>query len=324
MKKLNNRINITGIVVDCTFEVKDNRNGDSCITGDLILRTDDNSEHTISYYSNEFKKGSNEVNSFFTDYERFKDNVITLKNCEEDEEPTVVRISDGEFNINDYKNKETGELVNFVKINGRWLNERNILKTSKKNEATFNVTGIIDSITDEIKNNEVTGDLLITLSVFKQMQNKDDKTDFEVVELFPMEFKVKQNIADEFKKYFNESDLVSLQGNVVNRIDTKNITVSHTFGGDETKVINVPIREYEIKTGDIENIYDIEGLTPEVIEQLREKRKVKLREIKNGVVNPSKDNNVKPTKNFFKEAAETIESEKTTTVKKNTKNPFRP
>lgn len=327
MKRLNNRINITGIVVDCTFDIKENKNGDNCIAGDLIIRTDDGSEHTVSYYSNEFKRDSNEVNSFFSAYEKFKETVRTVKNCEDDETPDTVRISDGEFTINDYKNKETGELVNFIKVNGRWLNERNVVKSRKANIATFDVTGIIDSIREEIKNDELTGDLIITMSIFKQKQNKDNKNDFEVVELFPINLKVKQNIADAFKSVYHEGVLASLQGELVNKTDTVEVTISHAFGGDETKIVTTTIRDYEVRTGDtpIEDVTQIEGLTPEVIEQLREKRNVKLREIKNGVVNPNKEYNNKPSKNFFKEAAESIESEKSTDVKKNDKkNPFRP
>lgn len=300
IKKLNNNVKIVGTLVDCTFEVKENNDGKNYISGDLILRTEDGSEHKVQYFANEFKKDSNEKNKLFDSYKDFADNCRSIKNCEDDDAPDVINISEGMFFVNDYKDKSTGKVRTSVNINSKFINfvSPKMIDTVQQS-SKFEIDCIINNIEDEIKNDEPTGNLTVSVSMFRQIQDgfgRDVK--YEISEIFPMTLTVDNELSDAFKNYYSIGCIATLQGEIINKADTEEQLIKHNFGESEKKVVTTYTRQYLVKSGDdpIYDLSEIEGLSSEVVAQLESKRKIKLQEIMSGVTNKLTNKTAPPTR----------------------------
>ena len=60
IKQTTNVVNVVGVLVKNGLECKVNSKGADCISGSLVLRTNDGSEHQIDYYANKLTKEGKE------------------------------------------------------------------------------------------------------------------------------------------------------------------------------------------------------------------------------------------------------------------------
>ena len=294
MKKTINNVKITGELVKNTLKEFTTKNGVEAISGEVILRTDDGSEHEISLYANKYKKDSNkqftdEVNQLYTKYLNvidFKD----LEHCEDGESPDVVSVTDGMFIDNDFKSK-SGDVISKTEISARFVDlvsAKN--RESAPKEARFEVEGIIASIETEMKNDEPTGNLEIVLNAIGQKAEgfgKDAK--YEADKLIPIKMIVPKSIVDGFNTVgYYVGCYAKFTGLVINTVEMTTTTEKQAFGKPITKTIKTYIVRNEIVSGgEPSTIFDHE-LTQEIVDTLIAKRKQKLVEVAQGVDDKSK------------------------------------
>lgn len=284
MKEFKNEIRIAGILVTHTLEEttyeKDGKTVE-CVRGEVVVRTADDGEHTVKFFSNRYTKEGNEskvykaLQTVMTEYK-------TLK--EFPDEPDYVEISSARFGINDYMSANKNEVVSFNTVSANFIKriENNKIEMTPLT-ATFEVEGVIASITDEIIKNEPTGNVNVTMNVITQNRNGNGKSaTYEVNDMFPLKMVVPADLADTFKGIYSEGCFTKFTGTLINRAETKTVVEKQAFGGDVTKTFTNTVRRIEIHTGvDPVDIYSVE-LTDDICSQLIAKRKAKLAEVENG------------------------------------------
>lgn len=295
MKKTINRVQITGELVKNTLKEFTTKDGVEAVSGEIILRTSDGSEHKIELYSNKYKKDANgqftdDINYFYKVYTNAIENYKDLEHCEDGEIPDVVTVSDGMFVDRDFKGKN-GDVISKTEISARHIDVVSAKnRDSVVREAKFEIEGIVEKIEPEIKKDEPTGNIIVVLNAIGQRSDgygKDAK--YEPDKLIPIKLVVSKDIAPDFNSVgYYAGCYAKFVGLVVNTTEITTVTEKQAFGGDVTKTFTDYIVHNEIKSGsEPSTIFDHE-LTQDVVDTLVAKRKQKLVEIKQGVDDKSK------------------------------------
>lgn len=302
MKELTNRVTVTGKLVKNNIEEFQTKKGEDAIGGSLVLRTADNSEHEIGFFAYKFKKDENknftmEESYFYKEYLNAMNNLKDIEHCSVGENPDVISITDGFFTDNDFKDPNSGNVISNNKISARFIN-----KVEPKDhdstvlEAKFEVEGIIDSISNEVKKDIPTGNLVITILSFNQRQTDyKDSNSYEIDHLIPVKMIVDSSMATAFRQAgYYEGGYAKFVGVIINTVEIVKQVEKAAFGTDIEKEVKSYIRKNEIKSGTaVSTIFEHE-LTQEVVDALKAKRKAKLAEIKSGVSNNGEDLPFKP------------------------------
>ena len=190
MRKFINEVTITGDLVkselvEKTITTKDGKQVE-VITGSVYLRTADKSEFEVRLYTNKFKKDSSEETYFYKEYSKFMEDMISIETAVEGQVPSVVTASSCEIRPNDYKSKNTGDVISSTVINGKFLkieSQKEAEIISK--EATFTIEGIIGKIEDEMdKNSNLTGNKTVVLYPIRQKtEDFSNENAYEVDEI---------------------------------------------------------------------------------------------------------------------------------------------
>lgn len=288
MRAFINKVDVAGILVKHTLEESTYGNDVDCIRGEVIVRTADDNEHTIKFFSNKYTKDDNgnftETESkIYKSLSTVMSEYNSLEDCPDD--PDYVSISGGSFAINDYKN-EKNEITTFNTIQSNFIS-----RISKdKIEATplvakFEIEGVITAITDEVIKNETTGNLIVAMNVITQKKTgrgKDAK--YEVRDMFPIKLFVPSDLAEAFRGIYSEGMFAKFTGTLVNKTETTTKIEKQAFGSDIEKTYTNTVRRFEIASGsDPMTIYDSDiDLTDDICSQLDAKRKAKLAEVMSG------------------------------------------
>jgi hypothetical protein len=291
MKELINKVFITGTLVKSTFEEFVTKKGVDAIGGSLVLRTDDNSEHEVKYYSNKYKKDdkkqfTNEESKLFKDYLEFATNLKDLEHCREGEIADVITIGNGSIGINDYKSPKDGEVKSYNEISAKFINKvgNKDLETTPK-IAKFEVEGIVEKITDEIIKDVPTGNLVVKLNAIRQIADgygKDAK--YEVDSLVPIKLVVDKSMATPFKQAgYYDGCYAKFVGSIINTTDVQEVVEKQVFGEDNVHIVKTTVKKYEIKSGSAPSSIFEHELTQEIIDALVAKRKQALVEVKSGL-----------------------------------------
>lgn len=291
MREFINNVKVAGILVKHTLEettYEKNNNTVECIRGEVVIRTADDGEHTVKYFANRYTKDGNESKV----YKALQTVINEYRTLEEfPDDPDYVEITSAHFGVNDYMSSNKNEVVSFNTVSANFINriEKSKLETTPLT-ATFEVEGVIASITDEIIKNEPTGNVNVTMNVITQIRNGNGKSaTFEVNDMFPLKMVVPADLADTFKGIYSEGGFTKFTGVLINRAETKTVVEKQAFGGDVTKTFTNTVRRIEILTGvNPVDIYSVE-LTDDICSQLIAKRKAKIDEVKNGTKKSSGD-----------------------------------
>lgn len=296
MKELINKALITGTLVKNTFEEFTTKKGADAISGSLILRTSDDSEHEVKFYANKYKKDENkqftsEEGYFYKAYMDAQANLKDLEHCNEGEIADVITVTDGSIGVNDYKAKD-GEVKSYNEISAKFINkvEHKDLETTPK-IAKFEVEGIVESIKDEIVKDIPTGNLIVKLNAIKQRADgfgKDAK--YEADSLIPIRLVVDKSMATIFRQagYF-DGCYAKFVGVLINTTDIQEVVEKQAFGEDNVKTVKTTIKKYEIKSGTAPSSIFEHELTQDVVDALISKRKQALLEVKSGVAASTDD-----------------------------------
>lgn len=297
MKELINQVTITGTLVKKSLEEFITKKGVDAIGGSLVLRTSDDSEHEVKFYSNKYKKDenkqfTNEESYFYGKYKEAQENLKDLENCKEGEIADVISIGkDGTIGVNDYKGKD-GEVKSFNEISAKFINKVELkdLDTTPK-IAKFEVEGLVESITEEIIQNNPTGNLIVKLNAIKQLQDgfgKDAK--FNVDSLIPIRLIVDKSMAQLFRQAgYYDGCYAKFVGSLINTTEKIEVIEKQAFGEDNVHVSNKTVRRYEIKSGSNPSSLFEHELTQEIVDALISKRKTALAEIKSGVASSDEE-----------------------------------
>ena len=290
MKELKNLVTVTGKLVKNNIEEFTTKSGNEAIGGSLTLRTADNSEHEINFFTNKYKKDeqknfTSEESYFYKEYVNAMENLKDMEHCSEGEIPDIISITDGSFTANDFKDKKTGEVVSSNKISARFINrvdpkdyESTIL------EAKFEVEGIIESIADEVIKNEPTGNLVIKMNAIGQRADGFGKdANYEADSIIPIKMTVDKAMAEAFRNAgYYDGCFTKLAGVVINSVDIQEVVEKAAFGTDIVRKVKTTIRKNDVKSGVTASTIFEHELSQEIIDALKAKRKAKLAEIKAG------------------------------------------
>ena len=299
MRKFLNEVTITGDLVkselvEKTITTKDGKQVE-VITGSVYLRTADKSEFEVRLYTNKFKKDSSEETYFYKEYSKFMEDMISIETAVEGQVPSVVTASSCEIRPNDYKSKNTGDVISSTVINGKFLkieSQKEAEIISK--EATFTIEGIIGKIEDEMdKNSNLTGNKTVVLYPIRQKtEDFSNENAYEVDEIYEYKCVIEQDLVAAFDSVgYYEGCFVELTGKMVNTMEVKTEVIQQAFGAPIEKKKTTIVKKNVVKSGsNPSTIYDVE-LTDELVEALKQRRVKKLEEIKLDVGNKQQNNN---------------------------------
>ena len=304
MREFKNTVSITGLLTEMNLatESRDGKpyikDGNPFITGDVVVKTEDGSQHRVSFFSYKFKRGSNgnitdEKSAIYAGYETVIDEYKDVKRFKEDAD--YVTLSNCRFSANDYFDSNKQRVIEYVNVGSLFidrLTREGYDELETKNKiAKFELEGVVKEVDEETNSTgELTGKLKISLDVIGQKVNYKDKT-AEPREIFTVKLTVMEDMKQVFLSAgYDVGDFVKLSGNLINTIEEVEVVEKQAFGEDLVKVFKNSIRYYKVTSGgSAQSIYD-DGidLTDEIIEQLQNARNEKLKNLKNGV---SKSNN---------------------------------
>lgn len=274
-KQSTNNINITGVLVSSTLAKKslvDKVTGQpyEAISGELVIRTMDGSEHEVSLFSKRLTKTGAE-SKMFTSYNTIMTEYKSLEKFPE--EADVISVNGAEFGVNDYKNKE-GEIKTFTQINGKFVNRVTLDKIETTPQiATFEVEGQVVVLAPETYKNEPTGNGEIQIIAFGYGGT-----------IIPIKLIVPKELVEGFGSVgFFETGMAKLTGNLINTKEVKTVVEKQSFGADLVKEVTNTVRRFEVLGGSPKGtIYDF-GITDVELEQAKTKRRLKLEEVRNRV-----------------------------------------
>lgn len=299
MRKFINEVTITGDLVkselvEKTITTKDGKQVE-VITGSVYLRTADKSEFEVRLYTNKFKKDSSEETYFYKEYSKFMEDMISIETAVEGQVPSVVTASSCEIRPNDYKSKNTGDVISSTVINGKFLkieSQKEAEIISK--EATFTIEGIIGKIEDEMdKNSNLTGNKTVVLYPIKQRTDDyNNENSYEPDEIYEFKGVIEKDLVAAFDSVgYYEGCFVELTGKMVNTMEVKTEVIQQAFGAPIEKKKTTIVKKNVVKSGsNPSTIYDVE-LTDELVEALKQRRVKKLEEIKSDIGNKQQNNN---------------------------------
>lgn len=282
MEQSTNKINITGVLVKKGLEIRNVGEDNECISGSLVLRTDDGSEHEVNYYANKYKKDengniTNEISKMYTGYETIIAEYTSLEDDKENAD--VIKIGMGEYSANDFKSPKDGSVVSTNKIRAKFANRL----TDQEKEvtpkvATFELSGIVTKMQPEMIKDQPTGNGLVMLDVIGYGGT-----------IIPVKLTIPSDLVTPFGNAgFYETGVGKFTGNLVNTKTVETIVEKQAFGDDKVEEKTVTKKLNEVRGGSPLGTLDVLKITQEEYATAQSKRRLKLDEIKNGV-NKSKE-----------------------------------
>ena len=290
MREFKNNVTITGVLVKNGIEEFTTKKGVEAIGGTLVIRTQDGSEHEVNVYANKYKKDSNgnetgETSYFYNKYVEAKENLVALETAGDMQFPSVLRIADGEFTVNDFKGQD-GNIITNNKINCKFINvvEPKDLETTVQ-EAKFEVEGIIESITDEIVKGAPTGDLIVKFNAIQTARIDSngnytydkEKGKVTATGIVPIKLKVDKSMVSAFRTAnYYDGCFTKFIGKLINTTEIVEIVEPQAFGEDVHRQVKTYVKKYEIKSGGTATTIESVELTHDIVTMLINKRKEEL------------------------------------------------
>ncbi len=285
MRNFMNNVQVTGVVVKDTIGDFTTRDGKELLGGSLVIRTRDGSEVEVNVITNRYKKDTYEESYFYTYYTKLKENLVTLENADDPTLASVVRITDGEFIDNVFKNAN-GDTIESNKINCKFINviEPNKVQDTVQ-QAIFAVEGIVTGINDEMVNNMPTGNLIVYLDMIQtNLVDANGNPTFDKTKgkvnpygIVPIKLKVDKDMAQAFKSAgYYTGCFAKFVGNVINTVEVERTLEQMAFGEPVVKEIKKHIKCYLVKSGVAPTTPEAQELTQDVLTMLRNARKAKI------------------------------------------------
>ena len=259
LQEAENKVHIEGTVVEVKIEKGKLPDGREIIKGDVDIKVDEDSTHTVSMFSMKLNKDK-EVSGIYKGIE-------TIMN--EYQPGDRVRITQGNVRLNEYIGRD-GTLKSYPQINSNFVNR---LKDTDAFEpkATFAFEMLVANVSEEMKNDEETGRAIIKgyIPIYGG-------------EIIPFETVVSDPRAVEYViSNYEKGQTVSVHGDIVNQTFITRREIEVGFGDPQINTSTRTVREYLIKGGsapyeeDSKNAFDLK-----LVKKALEAREAKIEEMK--------------------------------------------
>lgn len=274
-----NKVNLEGILKELKLEAKDD-----VISGDIVILTSPNSEHTVTTYVNRLTKSNTENKAYkglqtvmrdFVSVAALMSNKEDPKTYEEAVElATKVRINNAKLGRNEFYVSGSGEFVSNVSVNANFFNH--ITDDSFTPKAEFEIECYVEKIRKEIKKDEETGRLIL-----------DTIIPLYGGRVIPMEFVADGDVAEYLENNYEERKTCSIWGDLINVVE-RTTEKKSGFGKDKETVKANYKRELLI-TGGAESQYDEDNKNAYTTDQIKEAWKVRETEYLPEMLKKSQD-----------------------------------
>lgn len=305
IKETLNNVEITGVLVKNGLEVRNSGQEDENISGALVLRTEDGSEHDIRYYATRFKKKdgkfTSEESKLYPSYITMLENYksldmlqagIELSDVKLGEDVDVIKTGSATFKDNDFMGKD-GNIVSTNQLKATFANRvKPETIESTVRTAKFEVSGIITKMELETrKDGSQTGNGIVRLDMIGYQGT-----------IIPIKLTVPQAIMEGFGQAgFYETGSAKFTGHIINTSKEEEVREKQSFGEDNVYTRTITVKRYEICGGSPLGTLESLGLTQEQYEMGKSKRRLKLEEVKN---NDGATNSQPTQQNAFTQAPE--------------------
>jgi len=234
-----NKVSIVGVVKENNLEYYE-KEGRRAVRGDLVIKTGENSEHKLKCYAGEItSKGK--VNPSFNSLEKAMSytSLATLMASgisKEDalEQASKVVVDGAKLKMNDYYNSNKKDISSYPEISFSFI------ETVKKEftpQAFFDIEGVVTKMTPEIKDEEETGRLRMTVVSFDYHGNA-----------MPFEFVTSQEAGSYLEANYEIGKTSNLWGELVSTIDVV-VQEKEGFGSSKTQTFENITNEMLILSG---------------------------------------------------------------------------
>jgi len=253
-----NNVIIVGTLNELNIEEKVSGEGKEYISGVASIRVDQEvggkkveNVIPVRMFSMKYKKDGSS-NAIYESISKMKDNFISLSAAETPAQASKVLISGGQLQENMWLDKSTNQPKTSFQISTNFMKAA---KSEDEERATFELSGVIGDIKDEMKNDEETGRLLIKFIVVGY-QGKVD-----VIQLIAENPTAVNHIRNNWEK----GDTVTLTGVINMTYTVKTWTEEQGFGEPIKRQRTESRRELIITGGspsglDEEYSYDMDAI----------------------------------------------------------------
>lgn len=310
MQRLKNEVAFSGQLVKNNLKLSTNGQGVENISGNLVLRDSKNSEFIVNVFCDAIKSTRNGSNIQYTGeknraFEGLK-TILTYQGMDIVPDGNVI-ISNaktyggedicGYYSCKDYINKDN-ELVSLYQINASFMTSDTSNIDVNDLKCVLSLNGIIESILPEQSHDgELTGNSIINFLVLNTKGGW--ATDDAVLDsCYPIKLLLPKRLVENFESCgYYEGCYTNFVAKIVNIEKEEKLVTSMALGDDIVKVLKTVEKYNEIigatPPTDVSEI----GITPDMIDALKNKREYHLEELKkNGYLgnkNSNSGNNLK-------------------------------
>lgn len=296
MEQTLNNINIVGVLVKKSLEVRNQGEENECISGSLVLRTEDGSEHEINYFANKYKKDkdgnfTSEESKMYASYETIMTDYISL---EDDKElADTIKVGRCEFTANDFKSPKDGNLISTTKLRANFANRLDSQeKETTPKVAKYEISGVVTKMYPETIKDVPTGKGIVMVDVIGYNGT-----------IIPVKLTIDEHLVDAFSKAgFYEGGAGKFNGHIINTKVVETIVEKQAFGEDLVKEITTTKKMNEVCGGSPLSGFEALKITQDEYATAQSKRRLKLDEIKNGTekgkASSNTQSNQQPTNPF--------------------------
>lgn len=266
LREAANQVQVEGLFAENRMEIVE-VDGMKVIRGEFDVEVAEGEVHTFRVYATEKKKDGTD-NNIFKGLKTVMDEYKSIASHGR-EEADKVRITNGKLGLNEYYAPD-GQLKQYTQLTTNFVN-RVPANDKFEPKAEFEVELFVHSVTDEIKNNEETGRVI--LKGYVPLFNG---------RVIPMQFVVGEEGAEFVKDNYEPGATVKIYGDIINRVEIKEIEENVAFGKPKKKVTRNVVRELLV-TGGTEP-YDADNpkvFDPKLIKAALTEREIYLENLKN-------------------------------------------
>lgn len=277
-KQAPNSVNLVGVVSENNLEIKqfDERkdgvptgNKYNAMTGDLVIRTGENENHTVRFFSKEFTNAGAQSRQF-TGLQTVKDSIVSIADTESNPDLVPSRLSvTGSLELNEYAGGD-GQIRSFPSVRGRFVN-RLPEDDKTENKAEFDLEGMVGKVIDEFDKDGVeTGRKKVSLLV--PLYNS----------VIPIDFVVTEEGSDYVGDNFTNGSTVRIYGDMVNFRHVQKKEVEMGFGQNKVEEITTFVNELLVKGGNLyeEDVHTAKIIDPELVKSKLVEREKDLENLK--------------------------------------------
>jgi hypothetical protein len=266
LREAANQVQVEGLFAENRMEIVE-VDGMKVIRGEFDVEVAEGEVHTFRVYATEKKKDGTD-NNIFKGLKTVMDEYKSIASHGR-EEADKVRITNGKLGLNEYYAPD-GQLKQYTQLTTNFVN-RVPANDKFEPKAEFEVELFVHSVTDEIKNNEETGRVI--LKGYVPLFNG---------RVIPMQFVVGEEGAEFVKDNYEPGTTVKIFGEIINRVEIKKIEEPVAFGKPKEKITKNIVRELRVTGG--KEPYDEESslvFDPKLIKAALTEREIYLENLKN-------------------------------------------